>query len=503
MATGEENVSENLKKLTLDLKKAAAKLHTLFDCYDPNNYPANVLRTNQENWMKKIDEAMTSVTEACLEFQFLDDVPEASDAEFKNIRKDSKSKFVKFITDFDIKILDELNIGDNDVGRADSVTSRGGQSTDSEKEAEAARVAEIDVDIDHEKISKEVKDISAELNKFEDWSKVEPHEIEVAMGKIEGWQKRAKQIQDAVFAMKRNVLKYKLDDSKFQAAECAVNYMQRELENIIEVIQFEDDARCLYSLNKKSSAKAAYPSFSGKLEEDFEKFKKEMNAALKTNQVKRSDQVKVLRENISGEPKSMISLNLDDIDKAWRILSEIYGGAGRLVKSKKGKLTAMGPMPKPDSKLPGHVRLRVKWLMDVDLLMKELAELAAINEEFYCEVYNDSTLSKIKSFFPIKIHTEMTRFKGTAKDKFGRISNLVEKLHKADRGLLSDLDGEEVPNHNDDDEASASDDEGNSTDDDVRGLSSYFVAACHYKPSIFASKRDFGVGQLVRRKVCY
>ena len=69
--------------------------------------------------------------------------------------------------------------------------------------------------------------------------------------------------------MKRNVLKFKLDDSKFRAAENSVNYMQRELENIIEVIQFEDDARCLYSLNKKSSAKAAYPSFSGKLEEDF------------------------------------------------------------------------------------------------------------------------------------------------------------------------------------------------------------------------------------------
>ena len=280
MATGEENVSEDLKKLTLDLKKAAARLHTLFDCYDPNIYPANVLRTNKENWMKKIDEAMTSVTEACLEFQFLDDVPDASNAECEDILKDSKAKFVEFVTDFNTKVLAELNISHNEVGRADSVTSREGQSTDSEKVAEAARVAEIDVNIDHEKISKDVKDLSAELNKFEDWSKVEPHEIEVAMGKIEGWQKRAKQIQDALFTMKRNVLKYKLDDSKFQAAECAVNYMQGELENVIEIVQFEDDVRCLYSLNKRSSAKVAYPTFSGKSEEDFDKFRKEMNAAL-------------------------------------------------------------------------------------------------------------------------------------------------------------------------------------------------------------------------------
>ena len=123
MATGEENVSEDLKKLTLDLKKAAARLHTLFDCYDPNIYPANVLRTNKENWMKKIDEAMTSVTEACLEFQFLDDVPDASNAECQDILKDSKAKFVEFVTDYNVKVLAELNIGQNEVGRADSVTS--------------------------------------------------------------------------------------------------------------------------------------------------------------------------------------------------------------------------------------------------------------------------------------------------------------------------------------------------------------------------------------------
>ena len=195
MATGEENVTGELKKLMLDLKKAAAKLHTLFDCYDSKNYPVNILRTNKESWMKKIDEAMTSVTEACLEFQFLDDVPDASKAECKDILKDSKAKFVEFVTDFNIKILADLTI-DHKVGRAGSVASRGGQSTNSEKVAKAARVAEINVDIDHKKISKDVKDLSAELNKFEDWSKVEPHETEVAMLKIEGWQKKAKQIQD-------------------------------------------------------------------------------------------------------------------------------------------------------------------------------------------------------------------------------------------------------------------------------------------------------------------
>ena len=64
----------------------------------------------------------------------------------------------------------------------------------------------------------------------------------------------------------------------------------------------------------------------------------------------------------------------------------------------------------------------------------------------------------------------MSGFEGTARDKFGQISDLVDKLHMDNRGLLADLDGEEVPD--DDYEASASDDEVESTDDDqddVRG----------------------------------
>ena len=103
-------------------------------------------------------------------------------------------------------------------------------------------------------------------------------------------------------------------------------------------------------------------------------------------------------------------------------------------------MTAMGSMPKPNSKLPENVRLRVKWLLDVDLLMKDLSELAATNEDAYCEVYNDSTIKTIKSYFPIKIHTQMSGFEGTARDKFGQISDLVDKLHKDNRGLLADLD---------------------------------------------------------------
>ena len=229
-----------------------------------------VLRTNKETWMRKIDDAMASVTECCLEIQLEDNAPVQCGDQCKDILNEANDRFSKFVTDLDIKILGELNLGGDRDTSSGSGASGGGQSNGSDRDGEAARVAEIDVNIDYEKISNDVKSLSAEINKAEDWSKVESHEIEVARGKIEGWQKRSKQLRDAVFSMKRSVLKFRLDDTKLQAAKSAVNYMQSELENAVEVIEFEDETRCLYSLNKKSSAKVPYPTFSGKSEEDFD-----------------------------------------------------------------------------------------------------------------------------------------------------------------------------------------------------------------------------------------
>ena len=115
----------------------------------------------------------------------------------------------------------------------------------------------------------------------------------------------------------------------------------------------------------------------------------------------------------------------------------------------------------------------INWLLDLDLNLKELSDLTEKNEDCYCEVFNDSTIKKIKSFFPVGIHTKMSGFQGSAKEKFGQISDHVGKLLKEARGLLADLDGEEVLKYEayDYDDASASDDDDESTDDDKDDVS--------------------------------
>ena len=229
MATGEELVSEDFEKMVLDVKKAAAKLNAVLECYSLKKYSANVLKNNKESWMKKIDDSMSSVTEFFLENQFLDKVPQWSQDETKKIVDHVNIKFTEFVTELDLKILGELSL--NDIS---ATTTRSG-SVASQSE-EAARITEIDVNIDHEKIEKDIKSLSAEFNKFEDWLTVESHEIEVGMNKIEGWQKRIKW-KDDLFKMKKNVLKNKL-----AAAENTVNYLKHELENVVEAIEFENEA---------------------------------------------------------------------------------------------------------------------------------------------------------------------------------------------------------------------------------------------------------------------
>ena len=104
MATGEEMVSEDLEKMVLDLKKAAAKFNAVLECYSPKKYPTNVLKNNKESWMKKIDDSMSSVTEFFLEIQFLDNVPARSQDETKEIVDQVKIKLIEFVTEFDLKV---------------------------------------------------------------------------------------------------------------------------------------------------------------------------------------------------------------------------------------------------------------------------------------------------------------------------------------------------------------------------------------------------------------
>ena len=125
---------------------------------------------------------------------------------------------------------------------------------------------------------------------------------------------------------------------------------------------------------------------------------------------------------------------------AFAILSHLYGDPSRLARARKNKLILLGMFPYPGSKSPSHVRQQMEWLLSAKLLIKDLMELAAEDEDCYCEVYNPTMLRQIKAFFPIKNHEEMSKFQGSVKDKFEQLYDYIIELRQCTQTVLKDID---------------------------------------------------------------
>ena len=67
-------------------------------------------------------------------------------------------------------------------------------------------------------------------------------------------------------------------------------------------------------------------------------------------------------------------------------------------------------------------------------------ELAAEDEDCYCEVYNPTMLRQIKAFFPIKNNEEMSKFCGSVKDKFEQLYDYIIELRQCSQTVLKDID---------------------------------------------------------------
>ena len=147
-----------------------------------------------------------------------------------------------------------------------------------------------------------------------------------------------------------------------------------------------------------------------------------------------------LRDCLQNQPKTLVHDNLTDVDEALGILQSMYGDPSRLTIARKSKLVAIGQFPKPESKLPIHVKQQVEWLLKFELTLKDLFELATQNSDCFCEVYNTSMLKSIKGLFPYEIHHKFSNFSGPAKDVLVKIYDYAVEMRQSIQNMMSDLD---------------------------------------------------------------
>jgi hypothetical protein len=116
----------------------------------------------------------------------------------------------------------------------------------------SVKAAKVDIEIDDDIVSKESKLLSKELKNFLDSEKASDEDIEVAMGKVDDWNKRFERIKDKAYAIKRNSECFDLNDLRVSSTLCAVTNLEHELNGAVDQLKAEDDKRCLYSLKSQS-----------------------------------------------------------------------------------------------------------------------------------------------------------------------------------------------------------------------------------------------------------
>ena len=185
--------------------------------------------------------------------------------------------------------------------------------------------AEVDVTIEAERVASEVNELEKEVNRYDDWGDASNEEIEEAMRKVENWKGCFSKIEDRIYSMKKNVLRYDLSSNELDKSTNMMENLKKEIEITIDNIEEEDEARGLYSLSISTASDVKLPKFGGKPHENFIKFKAKMLRGFKSNKVRREDQVNKLRENLFGQPRTMIPSIMGSVKDAWKILDDMYG----------------------------------------------------------------------------------------------------------------------------------------------------------------------------------
>ena len=444
-AAGLSDAEKRRKGLVdVKIKKCLQHITILMEMWDPQRFEGRVLAANKVAWLEEVQKAYYSTLDAFCEYETAWLLNREEVEAFDKMQEDVKTSCTEYILSYSTKMLD---FNDSVLASSSSPqVSAPGSSRPSPSpppssvETQAKKNARVSVKVDAKKVSAEVKLLCEEISKVEEYAAAADYVVEAGMKSIPGWKKRVKGMWDLVYYMEKNTEMFDLDTTEHVNAERDLTRLESEMENVIEEIEFQDETRGLYSLSTRKADDAPYPTFSGLNTEDLDKFKKEFFEACRDNRVTREKQAKKLRKVCLKDPaKSYVPVSVD-IDGAMEILNDMYGDSSKITKAKLDKMFELGDFPKPESKTAKDVKSQLEWLLAMELLLKELTELAEKSKDNYCEVYNNTVLRRLKNLFPRSIHKDFVKFDGGAEEKIASIYSYIIDLRKETQELLTDVD---------------------------------------------------------------
>ena len=278
--------------------------------------------------------------------------------------------------------------------------------------------AEVEVTIEAERVASEVSGLVKEVNKYDDWGDASNEEIEEAIRKVESWKRRFSKIEDRIYSMKKNVLRYDLASIELDKSTNMTETLKEEMEIAIRVIEVEDEVRGIYSLSTSKASEVELPKFGGKPHENFTKFKTEMLRGFKSNKVRREDQVNKLRENLFGQPRTMIPSSMGSIKDAWKILQDMYGDSVMVMNAKMLELRILkekGGYPRKGDGL-SLLKAQIDWIIRLEVTLYDIMELGEQSKQLDRNAFCSATLASVMNLFPFEMQDALEREMQPAKE---------------------------------------------------------------------------------------
>ena len=280
-----------------------------------------------------------------------------------------------------------------------------------------------------ENILQLIEDLNERIGDVEDWKEESDLSISRGLRNLSSWRKDLDKINSMFMDFTELYSANDLTEADVEmgSTQLMVNKIVKEIRDIGKTLEEEDISRELYTLDVAITDKVKLPTFEGKDEEDYARFKFEVEKGFVHNRVTRADKLLKLRECLRGHARKLIPDSLiQDIDDAWTVLDKAFGDPVRLLKSKTDALHKMESLPRENGKR--GLKGQVEWYIELESLMQNLLAHGKSSEKLGMIVFQPLFINDIYNLFPSPIANKLLKCEGETQVLFENVLQKISQL---------------------------------------------------------------------------
>ena len=218
---------------------------------------------------------------------------------------------------------------ENEKRRNENVAVQAAGNRNQEEKEE--RVTKAKAEIDRQYILSKLIELQGKLKQVGHVVDLKDHEVIQFLKESNSWSSTLSDLEKKDTELKKLVVLYPFEsgpkDEWYDLFACVKN----DVYEVVSKLKAADAERKLYTLARSQSKDAVpYPVFKSKETEDVHKFIKEFKEAFVRNQVAQKDQCKIFRTNLKGVALDIVSKDIEDVDKAYKLLIKQFGNTDQI-----------------------------------------------------------------------------------------------------------------------------------------------------------------------------